>query len=59
MTYDERVAKARDNIDFLWKQTVCWMLKKDTDPEILRIWSDRWNAACDMYEILTGDRYDG
>lgn len=58
MTYEERLAKAREEIDFLWKQTTYWAIK-DTDSDTLRAWRARWNTACNMYEILTGYRYDG
>ena len=59
MTKKERIEKARADIDFLWRQTQYWIKNDRSDSETAKIWRARWVAACDMYEVLIGHRYDG
>lgn len=57
MTIEERIAKARKNNDFLWGEVEYWLKKEGEDSQNFKMWSARWVAAKDMYNLLTGEKY--
>lgn len=58
MTNEERIEKARKNIDFFWGEVEYWLKKEGEDSQIVKIWTARWVAAKDMYNLLTGEKYN-
>ena len=57
MTNEERIAKAKENIDFLWGELEYWLKKEGEDSPMVKIWNARWVAAKDMYDLLIGEHY--
>lgn len=57
MTNEERIAKAKDHIDFLWNMNEYWLYRSGEDSEQYKVWCARWVAAKDMYKLLTGEAY--
>ena len=58
MTNEERIEKARKNIDFLWCEVEYWLKKEGENSQMVNIWRARWVAAKDMYNLLTGEKYN-
>lgn len=57
MTNEERIAKAKENIDFMWGEVEFWLKKEGADSLQTAIWMARWVSAKDMYNLLSGDNY--
>lgn len=58
MTNEERIAKAKKNIDFMWGHVEFWLKKEGVDSLQTALWTARWVAAKDMYNLLTGEKYN-
>lgn len=58
MTNEERIAKAKKNIDFMWGEVEFWLKKEGVDSLHTAFWMARWVAAKEMYELLTGEKYN-
>lgn len=58
MTNEERIAKAKKNIDFMWGEVEFWLKKDGMDSVQTAHWMARWVAAKEMYELLTGEKYN-
>ena len=57
MTNEERIAKAKKNLDFMWGEFEFWLEKEGEDSLHTALWIARWVAAKDMYNLLSGDNY--
>lgn len=58
MTNEERIAKAKEKIDFLWGETEYWLKKEGYGSPNVMLWNARWVAAKEIYELLIGERYE-
>ena len=57
MTIEERKAKAKANIDFMWGEVEYWLKQEGENSMQVALWNARWVAAKDMYELLTSEHY--
>lgn len=56
MTLQERIEKAKADIDFKFKEAVYWAHREGWESEKVALWTARWVAAKEIYELLTGDK---
>ena len=56
MTIEERIANAKEKINEYW-DLIDRALKTNND-ELYDYWLARWAAAREIYEILTGERWE-
>ena len=56
MTMQERIKKARADIDFKYNEALYWANRLGWGSAECTIWTARWVAAKDIYELLTGEK---
>lgn len=57
MTFEERIAKAKEEINSLWAEADYWEKRSGEDSEQYKMWCARWVAASDIFYVITGERY--
>lgn len=56
MTLQERIEKAKANIDFKFNTALYWANLEGADSEQAMLWTARWVAAKEVYEMITGEK---
>ena len=59
MKKEERIKKAKCEINMLWNESEYWSNREGSGSEQSKCWAARWLSASDMFYILTGERYLG